>query len=178
MTTLLLWGFGHCSETPLAWPALLCPFLLHFAHNSQGTALARASLGASLPAHPIALTRLPSPPPPSRAGGQAAGTPEGKGLVIIQRVGDSVAAYRTALANLAALVNRNRARWGWLLPEAHTRPSVIKAISHLLTEELQAGAATAGIAWGLVLGGRAGTSGQSWGGLKINDCPPFWFWLR
>lgn len=96
----------------------------------------------------------------------------------MQRVGDSMAACRTALANLAALVNRNQARWGCLLPEAHTRPSVIKAISHLLTEELQAEAATAGIAWGLVLRGRSGTSGQSWGGLKINDCPPFRLWLR
>lgn len=72
------------------------------------------------------------------------------------------------------LVNRNRAWWSWLLPEAHTQLSVIKAISHLRTGELQAGAAAAGNAWGLVLGGRVGTSGQKLEGAEDQRLPSVW----
>lgn len=164
-------GLGHCSQPPVGLARSPCPgsSLLCLSHNSQGQAVPGAGLRTALRTHPTTSILLLHPTPPSRAGEQATGTPEVKGGPSHRpKCGDSVAACRTALASLAALVNGNQARWGWLLPEAHTRPSVIKAISHLPTEELQAVAATAGIAWSLVLGG-GGTSGQRWG-LKSKDC--------
>lgn len=96
---------------------------------------------------------------------------------------ESGAAWRhmqNGICQLGSPLWMGRAWWGWPLPEASTQPPVIKAISHLPTRELQAGAAAAGTAWGFVLCGRAGSplSGRRFGGLEIKDCPPFWPQLR
>ena len=72
------------------------------------------------------------------------------------------------------LFDRHRAWWDWLLPEAHIRHWIIKAISHLPSGELQAGAHS----WhgsGLSAGRESGQ--DIWaevGGLKIRDYRPFW----
>ena len=168
---------GHCPEHPWASPAVPCPSssLLHFP-TSLKTKLSHGPASEPLCAHsrcihiPAASTLLH----PTQS--TQAGTLEGKeesghhpddGGQCGKRAGPPSPTWQP-------LVNRNRAWWSWLLPEAHTRLSVIKAISHLRTGELQAGAAAAGNAWGLVLGGRVGTSGQKLEGAEDQRLPSVW----
>lgn len=142
-------------------------------HASQDKAVSWARLRATLRTFPTASTFLH---PTLRAHRQAAGTLEGKEESGHHPDDGGQCGKRAGLPSPTwqSLVNRNRAWWGWLLPESHTRLSVIKAISHLRTGELQAGAAAAGNASGLVLGGRVGTSGQKLEGVEDQRLPSVW----
>lgn len=129
------------------------------------------------PVHPASSTPPVHLTLPSRAGGQAVSTPEVKGELGL-RPGEgrgwhgSVQDHPRQVGT--PVFHRHRAWWGWLLPEAHTRRWVIKAISHLPSGELQAGAHS----WhGSGLSAGRGSGQDIWagaGGLQIRACPPFW----
>lgn len=159
---------------PLAWP--LCPAPGPLSQDSQVKlcpGLASELLSAHPPLHPHSCS------PALRSRGQTAGTPEVKGGP--GHCPGSRGQRGSEQDRPRQLGSPCQQEWspvGRLLPEAHTRPSVIKAISHLPTGEPQARAATAGSAWGFVLGRRVGTSRQRWVGLESKDCPPFWLPLR
>lgn len=165
---------GHCPEHPWASPAVPCPSssLLHFP-TSLKTKLSHGPASEPLCAHsrcihiPAASTLLHPTQAGTLEGKEESGHHPDDGGQCGKRAGPPSPTWQP-------LVNRNRAWWSWLLPEAHTRLSVIKAISHLRTGELQAGAAAAGNAWGLVLGGRVGTSGQKLEGAEDQRLPSVW----
>lgn len=110
----------------LSPPGLACSSLPQLippasSHNSLDKVLSGASLRAALPTPPTA-SMLPHPT--LRAGGQAAGTPEGKGGPCHRpEGGDSVAACRTALANLAAPCRQEPSLVG-LAPSRHSHPAL------------------------------------------------------
>lgn len=145
----------------LARPALSCPSSsLCVSPMTQDRALSWARLRAGPSAHAASSALLLHPTPPSRAGvpdcrhprseGRAWSPPREWGTVW-QPAGRYSPAWQP-------LVNRSRAWWGWLLPEARTGHSIIKATRHLPWGELQAGLDI----WAEV------------GELKSKDCPPFW----
>lgn len=87
-----------------------------------------------------------------------------------------MAVCRTALANLAVPGRQETSLVG-LPPEAHTRTSVIKAISHPPTGELRAGLPQLALLGAACWEGEWAHLGRG-GGLKIKDWPLFWLWLR
>lgn len=162
-------GRGVVVSPPLAWP--LCPAPGPLSQDSQVKpcpGLASELLSAHPPTSTLLLPRPQEQGPGwghPRSEGRAWSPPRDRG----QR-----GSVQDRPRQLGSPCQQERSPVGRLLPEAHTRPSVIKAISHLPTGEPQARAATAGSAWGFVLGGSVGTSRQRWVGLESKDCPPFW----
>ena len=125
-------------------------------------------------AHTPHCIHAPPPHPQSRWAGCRHPRREGRTLSPPREGGTAWQRTGPPSPTWQPLVDRSQAWWGWLLPDTHTQLSVIKAISHLRTGELQAGAATAGIAWGSVLGGRVGTSGQRLEGAERQRLPSVW----